>query len=306
MAKYKAGDKVRVIREPVIDSTYCMEGVKRGYRFSDEMDKFKGRVVTITSVANNFYYDLDNYYFIDGDYNHRWTDGMFEGLAEPEPTPNPLHPIPIEQQMADPPAGCSANRALMFRAVMANPPFDLISGSDLIQNIKSRKAYMASLYTVVECKFDSLNNITAMKGIFNEVQPDTIGKCTNLTDKNGADIWEHDIVELAIDGEKYRATVHYDENGVWFERESGETYVYGEGCICAETDIEVLGNKFKNPELLEESQEIELDVEEEEEETENTLESAMKKLRETLDANGAAFNEGLRKAVESLRNPWIY
>ena len=86
-----------------------------------------------------------------------------------------------------------------------------------------------------------------------EVIPETVGQFTGLIDKNGKKIFEGDIV-------RYGDTIHE----VVFEQRNGTAYfglVYSE----AETlpfghyqdlrQIEVIGNIYDNPELLEDSEE---------------------------------------------------
>lgn len=78
-----------------------------------------------------------------------------------------------------------------------------------------------------------------------EVIPETVGEYTTLTDKNGTKIFEGDIVLLKGDEEPYQ--VAFDES--CFQ-------VYGNS-ICYvmdnfyDHDIEVIGNIYDNPELLE-------------------------------------------------------
>lgn len=100
-------------------------------------------------------------------------------------------------------------------------------------------------------KFDSLTN-----GIINseayKVDPSIIGQFTGLTDKNGVRIFEGDIV-------RYGDTIHR----VVFEQRNGTAY-FGLVYAACETlpfghyqdlkQIEVIGNIYDNPELLEVSE----------------------------------------------------
>lgn len=75
-----------------------------------------------------------------------------------------------------------------------------------------------------------------------EIDPDTLCEFTGLIDKNKKEIYEHDIVQnhFSIEEIKY---------GIW---NCGCCYdVYGWD-ITRDEDIEVIGNIFDNPELLEE------------------------------------------------------
>jgi hypothetical protein len=72
--KYKVGDKVRVKKDLVIDSSYGRED------FVEEMKSFIGKIVTISKVIDEEYMILED----DGDY--AWTDEMFEGLANEAPS----------------------------------------------------------------------------------------------------------------------------------------------------------------------------------------------------------------------------
>lgn len=87
-----------------------------------------------------------------------------------------------------------------------------------------------------------------------EVIPKTVCQCTGLKDKNGKLIWENDVCDRK---EQYPEIVKYC-NGDWTldysyasHKESGVCYCnlgfYAEEIKC----VEVIGNIFDNPELLE-------------------------------------------------------
>lgn len=101
-----------------------------------------------------------------------------------------------------------------------------------------------------------------------DVDPETLCQYTGLTDKNGKNIWENDIVEFEDTGEegyeykegfdfKNRARVVFEE-GRWqftdfLSDNSGvleEMYQHDEFMGIWEY-VEVIGNIFDNPELLE-------------------------------------------------------
>ena len=81
-----------------------------------------------------------------------------------------------------------------------------------------------------------------------EIDPDTICQYTGLTDKNGRKIWENDIVR----NEKGDIGVvqWFEEHAAFMIWNKTKHYV----CYLAENDfskIEIAGNEFDNPELLE-------------------------------------------------------
>jgi hypothetical protein len=78
-----------------------------------------------------------------------------------------------------------------------------------------------------------------------EVDPSTICQCTGLKDKNGKLIWENDIVRCKVG----TAKVIWDKSGwriKWLRRK--DLYYWAAEDI---QSMEIIGNIFDNPELLE-------------------------------------------------------
>ena len=78
------------------------------------------------------------------------------------------------------------------------------------------------------------------------VYTDTVGQYTGLTDRNGVKIFEGDIVDILTENEEI-GVVTYDDGGFM---------VYADG-FCVDfhtningTDLEVIGNIYDTPELL--------------------------------------------------------
>ena len=85
-----------------------------------------------------------------------------------------------------------------------------------------------------------------------EIDPDTLCQYTGLTDKNGKKIWENDICEMVYNGVVYVYVVVWDKTELDFKGTNGKEN-YGrnfEYLGCCE-EIEVIGNIFDYPELLE-------------------------------------------------------
>ena len=85
-----------------------------------------------------------------------------------------------------------------------------------------------------------------------EIDPDTICQCTGLKDKNGNLIWENDLVMTVYDGIEHTYVVKWDDSELGFKATNGKknygNYFQYLGCC---DEIEVIGNIFDNPELLE-------------------------------------------------------
>ena len=82
-----------------------------------------------------------------------------------------------------------------------------------------------------------------------EVDPSTICQCTGLKDENGKLIWENDVVRIKYDDDFSEVGwIKYSNCGVRYNFVFGtEIYSIDDSC-----DIEVIGNIFDNPELINE------------------------------------------------------
>jgi uncharacterized phage protein (TIGR01671 family) len=116
-----------------------------------------------------------------------------------------------------------------------------VTGNLIVSN---GKYYIHPVGNVVNVK----NNIGRII-VMHEVIPDTICRCTGLKDKNGNLIWENDIIAYRdCTEEKYVIAWELDKACFEYQQYSCSIMNFDELSSC---EVEVIGNIFDNPELLE-------------------------------------------------------
>lgn len=99
------------------------------------------------------------------------------------------------------------------------------------------------------CQINSLvdNGNTTMF----EVIPETVGEYTNLTDKNGKKVFEGDIVTTKFNEQNKPYAIIYDEELATFIGRDKDNFNFTTLSGLDNSLIEIIGNIYDNPELLE-------------------------------------------------------
>lgn len=92
-------------------------------------------------------------------------------------------------------------------------------------------------------------HITDGDGVICEVDPATVGECTGLIDKNGILIFEGDIVLKRTYNGKKPFPVTYNA-GMFHCGYGGGSSTPTHGYTLDDKRIEIIGNRYDNPELI--------------------------------------------------------
>lgn len=143
-------------------------------------------------------------------------------------------------------------REILFKAKRKDNG-EWVSGGTIVQFLDDgiRSFYMPQFNEKCDCTHDdATDDILVFENCrFYKVNPDTICQYTGYKNKIGALIWENDVIQYDI----YFGIVVFNEGAFeikWIDDSCNlreEIYFWA-----TERNIAVVGNKFDNPELLEE------------------------------------------------------
>ena len=87
---------------------------------------------------------------------------------------------------------------------------------------------------------------------FEVVKKETVSQWTGLLDKNDVEIYEGDIVKFIPSGEYGKVTTFGKSQNLGIEWENSKTAFFTPMFyLCCESELEIIGNIYENPELLE-------------------------------------------------------
>ena len=138
-------------------------------------------------------------------------------------------------------------REILFRGKTVKQNNGVTTGRPIKENM-----WVYGNLTVGEIEGYKSDMISNKKEIY-RINPETVGQFTGLTDKNGKKIFEGDIVQGTIvsawNKALIRCEVVYNKDGfISVERTRNQDWIHK---VKFAKDIEVIGNIYDNPELLE-------------------------------------------------------
>lgn len=145
------------------------------------------------------------------------------------------------------------NREILYRGKRIDNG-EWVFGNRLYDDI-SGKQYIIPFGNIEESEMRGHEGCCYCVGF--EIIPETIGQYTGLKDKNGKKIFEGDILRFTRGGNEYIGKVVYEQRicglDLWCNKVVG---AYGEKAtfrvnLTEPTKLEVIGNIYDNPELLE-------------------------------------------------------